>query len=84
MAETMEHRIIRSKHQGSLPEIKQEPLIDEMDEAIISPVKTKHINLLYEHHHIPRPPRHLYGQATALPRFLYGVVPKVQSTRRKL
>lgn len=84
MAETMEHRIIRSKHSENNTLIKEEPLIDEIEEGSPTPVKTKHISLVHEHYHIPRPPRHIYDQPTVLPRFLYGSGPKVQSNKRRL
>lgn len=38
--------------------------------------------LVPEHHHIPRPPRKLQCQPTSLPRFLYGIGPKVTSNSR--
>lgn len=85
MAETMEHRIIRSKHHTNQTPIKQEALIDEIQEIKSSPVKTRNISILHEHYHIPRPPRHLHCQPTILPRFLYGfTTSKVQCNKRKL
>lgn len=71
MAETIEHRIIRSKSQ---------PLITEMGEKVATELSDR--NLLPEHHYIPRPPRHLMCEPTSLPEFLTEVLPKVESTRR--
>lgn len=76
MAETIEHRIIRSK---SVKLVKSEPLITEIREKV---TELNEHNLLPEHHYIPRPPRHLFYEATSLPEFITGSLPKVQSTRR--
>ncbi|XP_055326656.1 chromatin-remodeling ATPase INO80 isoform X2 [Sitodiplosis mosellana] len=77
MAETIEHRIIRSK---SHKKMKSEPLIEEINEKVS---KKEDCNILPEHHYIPRPPRHLICEPTALPAFVADLAPKVQSTRRK-
>lgn len=77
MAETIEHRIIRSK---SHKQMKSEPLIQEINEKVS---KKEDCNLLPEHHYIPRPPRHLLCEPTSLPAFIADLAPKVQSTRRK-
>lgn len=78
MAETIEHRIIRSK---SNKPVKIEPLIEEIDEK---PSNTdKSCNLLPEQYYIPRPPRYLKCEPTSLPTFITSLAPKVQSTRRK-
>lgn len=76
MAETIEHRIIRSKSANFL---KSEPLITEIG---VNVTNLNERNLLPEHHYIPRPPRHLLCEPTSLPEFITGVLPKVQSTRR--
>lgn len=39
--------------------------------------------LFPEQHHIPRPPRRFYCQPTSLPRFLYGVSPKITCNGRQ-
>lgn len=77
IAETIEHRIIRSKRVNPV-----------QSEALIEDITGKHASkseahLLPEHHYIPRPPRHLPCEPTSLPDFIYGLTPKVQSTRRK-
>lgn len=77
MAETIEHRIIRSK---SDKQMKSAPLIEEINDKI---AKKEECNLLPEHHYIPRPPRHLKCESTSLPAFITELAPKVQSTRRK-
>lgn len=80
MAETMEHRVIRSKAK----QLKSEqPLIEELQPSERSPVTTGG-NLLNEHYHIPRPPRYLPCEASSLPTFLYGLGPKVQCNTRKM
>lgn len=76
MAETIEHRIIRSKSQATA--INRAALIEIIGE---SPSETDCSKLVAEHHYIPRPPRHLKCESTSLPHFLTGVAPKVQSTR---
>lgn len=39
--------------------------------------------LFPEQHHIPRPPRRFYCQPTSIPRFLYGVSPKITCNGRQ-
>lgn len=81
MAETMEHRVIRSKSKA----IDIQPISDEITENVTN-IDTKskcNSDLLLEHHHIPRPPRHLHCKASTLPSFLHGFVPKVQCNSRK-
>lgn len=39
--------------------------------------------LFPEHHHIPRPPRRYQCQETSLPRFLYGISPKITCNGRQ-
>lgn len=75
MAETIEHRIIRSK---SVKSKKSQPLITEIGNKV---TELNERNLLPEHHYIPRPPRHLLYEPTSLPEFITGALPKVQSTR---
>lgn len=75
MAESIDHRIIRSKSKTT----NRAALIEEITD---SPLGTDCSNLAAEHHYIPRPPRHLKNESTHLPKFLTGLVPKVQSTRR--
>lgn len=77
MAETIEHRIIRSK---SNKPVKSEPLIEEIGE---NTSKLNDCNLLPERYYIPRPPRHLTCESTSLPEFITSYSPKVQSTRRQ-
>lgn len=77
MAETIEHRIIRSK---LIKPSKTEPLIEDITDKCS---KNDESNLLPENHYIPRPPRHLKCEPTALPDFVTNLTPKVQSTRRK-
>lgn len=76
MAETIEHRIIRSK---SAKLGKSTPLITEMGD---NSANVNERNLLPEHHYIPRPPRHMLCEPTSLPEFITECLPKVQSTRR--
>lgn len=76
MAETIEHRIIRSK---SVKSMKSQPLITEIGDKA---TELSERNLLPEHHYIPRPPRHLMCEPTSLPEFITEILPKVQSTRR--
>lgn len=77
MAETIEHRIIRSK--------KIQPLIEEIENVEIIDEKNVNLskNIILEHHYIPRPPRHVSCEATSLPPYLCCVMPKVQSSPRK-
>lgn len=77
MAETIEHRIIRSK---SNKPVKSEPLIEEIGEKSSD---LSDCNLLPERYFIPRPPRHLTCEPTSLPEFITELSPKVQSTRRQ-
>lgn len=77
MAETIEHRIIRSKTQ--LTTLNREALIEEIGDI---PSESDCRNIAAEHHYIPRPPRHLKCEPTYLPRFITAPAPKVQCTRR--
>lgn len=77
MAESIEHRIIRSKTQSTA--LNRTTLIEEMGER---PSESDCTNLAAEHHYIPRPPRHLKCQLTYLPHFITAPATKVQCTRR--
>lgn len=77
MAETMEHRVIRSKAKKLTSE---KPLIEELQSTATGGGG----NLLNEHYHIPRPPRHLPCEASSLPTFVYGLGTKVQCNTRKM
>lgn len=79
MAETIEHRIIRSKSQTSTQ--NRAALIEEIDDR---PTETKCSALVAEQHYIPRPPRHLKCEQTHLPGFLTDLSPKVRCTRRNI
>lgn len=81
MSETMEHRIVRSKSKQMNSE---QPLIEELQSSDRLQPAASGGNLLNEHHHIPRPPRHLPCEASSLPTFLYGLGPKVQCNTRKM
>lgn len=80
MPETMEHRMIRSKTKQMKIE---QPLIEELPASGRSKMADGG-NLLNEHNHISRAPRHLPCEPSSLPTFLYGLGPKVQCNTRKI
>ena len=81
MQETADHRIIRSRH-APLKLLKSPTL------TVKSPSKTDEtqgsIILLPEFIHFPRQSQILNCEATEMPRFLYQLPPKVQSSAKKL
>lgn len=74
MAETIEHRIIRSKSHGA-----KRPLIVELDD---DPPVLDNSTLLPEHIHFPQSSQHFPCQATSLPTFVNCIMPKVMCPRR--
>ncbi|XP_037038168.1 chromatin-remodeling ATPase INO80 isoform X2 [Bradysia coprophila] len=93
MAETVEHRIIRSKHARQselIVEVRNELSVDDFtpkkqlspskpssSKMDTSPKSTHQSTLLPAFHHIPRLQRKFECQPTTMPNFLYGIGPKV-------
>lgn len=85
MQETMEHRIIRSKHS---------PLVEELEVKLKSPDQLKNpknpiplettLNLISEFRHIPRPSRVEECQPTEMPLFVFNLAPKLQGPGRRI
>lgn len=95
MPETVEHRIIRSKHARQselIVEVRNELSVEDFTpKKQLSPSKpstsktdsspkSAHQNtLLPAFHHIPRLQRKFECQPTTMPTFLYGIGPKVNT-----
>lgn len=81
MQETADHRIIRSRHAPST-------LLKSPTRNVKSPAKPDEsqgsIILLPEFVHFPRKSQILHYEATEMPRFLYQLPPKVQSSAKRL
>ncbi|CRL03233.1 CLUMA_CG016168, isoform A [Clunio marinus] len=60
------------------PTIRIEPIEKKLDESC------GHIKLLPEYPHIPQKPRKIICEATEMPKFLYKLPPKIQSTAKRL
>lgn len=96
MQETIEHRVIRSKHKHNIEEadIKNEMLDEAESELIINAAAANSANkqklskeplrLLPEFQHRQRLPQYYQCEALEMPRFLYGLNQKVNAFKRQL
>lgn len=95
MQETIEHRVIRSKYKQNIEEaeIKNE-MLDEAESELImntaggSAANTKKLSkeplrLLPEFEHKHRLPQYYQCEPLEMPRFLYGLNPKVNTYNRQ-
>lgn len=87
----MEHRIIRSKHKNSQLQFMNEQTDDTKvltspNKSNLSPQKNVQnpTTLCPEIPYVERPIRSLTCVATEMPKYLYGLAPKVQCSVRKL
>lgn len=96
MQETTDHRIIRSRHPPTNELLKaplksptrgfkspmKSPTIYEADKEIDE--QSGNLKLIPEFPHIPRKSRKLICEPTDMPRFLYNLPPKIQSSAKRL